>query len=433
MSQPFRIALAGLGTVGTGLLELITEYSDELKHRYNREWQVVSLCAKNKNKHLKILKNFPSAIWENEPLNILNHKPDVVVELIGGSKDPALSLTVKALQNAIPVVTANKALIAEHGYYLAEMAEKNSTSLCFEAGVAGALPVVKLLRESLSANHINRIVGILNGTCNYILSTMESSKGSFKNVLNTAQKLGYAEIDPSCDINGIDSARKLAILTTIAFGIRCNINDIPYTGITDISDKDIEAADNLGYVFRLICRATEIKKALSVEVSPMLVKKGTSLAATKKEANALEVFGDFSGPIFLVGNGAGAHPTASAVAADLSAVARSRTGPPFGIPLQKLRKANINKHNYVEFHEEWYMRLNVQNKKGVLANISSILRDNDISIHSAQQVSSSQVSVPVDLVFRLHKTSKAQISSVSKTLNSIPSVQSPVSVFPILV
>jgi homoserine dehydrogenase len=308
---------------------------------------------------------------------------DVVLELVGGSDGPALALSRAALKGGKGLVTANKAMIAHHGLELAEIAEAKAAPLKFEAAVAGGIPVVKGLREGTSANALTRVYGILNGTCNYILTEMEATGADFGETLAEAQKLGYAEADPSFDIEGIDAAHKLAILATIGFGVRLDFAAVQTTGIVQVRAADIAQADALGFVIRLIAEADVEDGELLQRVRPCLVAKDHPLAPVDGPTNAVVAEGNFSGRLLFQGAGAGDGPTASAVVADLIDIARSEVGAPFSMPVAQL--AVLPPAEPGNRTERTYLRFTVNDRPGVLAEITAAMRDADVSIESLIQ------------------------------------------------
>ena len=308
---------------------------------------------------------------------------DVVVELVGGADGPALALTRRALAGGKGVVTANKAMIAHHGLELAEAAEAAGVALRFEAAVAGGIPVISALREGAAANRITGVFGILNGTCNYILSKMESTGADFGDVLGEAQALGYAEADPTFDVEGVDAAHKLAILAALAFGTRLDFGGIAISGISRIRAADIAQADALGYVIRLIGVADCAGGKLFQRVAPCLVPRGHPLAAVTGATNAVVATGNFAGPLLFQGAGAGDGPTASAVVADLIDIARGGASKPFSLPVAMLTEAAPADSG--QRISRAYIRFLVADRPGVLAEITAAMRDAGVSIESLMQ------------------------------------------------
>jgi homoserine dehydrogenase len=335
MSEPLRIALAGLGTVGGGVIRLIETNADLIARRAERRIEIVAVAARDRSKDRGV--DLSRYAWEDD-MTAMAARPDVdvVVELVGGSDGPALTLARNTLNAGKDLVTANKAMIAHHGLELAALAEQADAALKFEAAVAGGIPVIKSLKEGVAANEIRRVYGILNGTCNYILSTMEDTGRDFADVLAEAQAKGYAEADPTFDIDGIDAAHKLAILSSVAFGTRIDFKSVTTRGIRLLA-ADIAQADVLGYYIRLIGMAdTEVDAAgqrrLVQRVQPHLVHRDHPLAHVDGATNAVVAEGNFVGRLLFQGAGAGDGPTASAVVADLIDIARGDIGAPSRSP-----------------------------------------------------------------------------------------------------
>jgi homoserine dehydrogenase len=382
MSQPLTLGIAGLGTVGGGLLDLLRANGSHMESIVGREIRVTGVSARSKSKvRRENLNEFP---WFDDPVELAKDPSNnVFVELIGGESGVAKAAVEAALNAKKHVVTANKALIATHGVELAKLAEKNGVALYFEAAVAGAIPVIKTLREALSANRIRRVYGILNGTCNFILTQMQNEKRPFNDVLKEAQDLGYAEADPTFDIGGFDTAHKLAILTSLAFGTKVALDQIHVEGIQSITQADIEAADSLGYRIKLLGVAHETESGIEARVSPALVYKDSAIAEVSGVTNAVAIDGDYSGNILLVGAGAGAKPTASAVASDIIDIGFGFIMPPFVTPSAQLKthkRAKLDSH-----YGSYYVRLALHDKPGAMAAIAKRMGDRDISLESIVQ------------------------------------------------
>jgi homoserine dehydrogenase len=386
MTAPLRIALAGLGTVGVGVIKLIVENRDIIARRAGRAIEIVAVTARDRTKDRGV--DISGYRWTDDMTAIATADDvDVVVELVGGSDGPALTLAREALGSGKAFVTANKAMIAHHGLELATLAEANGLALKYEAAVAGGIPVIKGLREGVAANRIERVYGILNGTCNYILSAMEKDGRDFGDVLKDAQAAGFAEADPAFDIDGVDAAHKLAILASLCFGTQVNFAGVESSGIRKILAADIEQAQALGYRIRLLGLA-EIddengSSSLFQRVHPFLVRTSHPLAHVTGPTNAVVAEGNFSGRLLFQGAGAGDKPTASSVVADLVDIARGETGPAFAMPtaeLEKLPQANSGHRT-----GKTYLRMIVADKPGVLAEITAAMRDAGLSIESLIQ------------------------------------------------
>src|SRR5437868_4832507 len=346
MATPLKVGLAGLGTVGASVVRLIGEQRAALTARCGRPIEIVAVTARSKAKNRGI--DLKKIRWVGDPIALARDSGiDVFVELIGGAGDPARRAVETALTNGKSVVTANKALLARHGVKLAALAERNHVALNFEAAVAGGIPIVKTLREGLVGNSLARIYGILNGTCNYILTRMEQEKLSFAQCLQEAQRLGYAEADPTFDVEGHDTAQKLAILASLAFGIKVDENAVYVEGISSIAPEDLAWADELGYRLKLLGVAVKTDKGIEQRVHPTMVRKDSAIAQVMGVTNAVSIDADAASAITLVGPGAGGMATASAVVSDIGDVARGVRTAPFGRPCARLttsKKAPMLRH-----------------------------------------------------------------------------------------
>ena len=382
-SSVLKIGLAGLGTVGVGVLDLLAAHGELLQQRTGKRIKVTAVSARSRKKE-RGGHDISRFQWFDDPVALAREADiDLLVELIGGADGPAKAAVEAALAAGRHVVTANKALLAAHGVALAEMAEKASVALNFEAAVAGGIPIVKTLREGLAGNRVRRVYGILNGTCNYILTTMEKDGRDFAEVLKEAQELGYAEADPSFDIGGHDAAHKLAILTALAFGVTISADDIYVEGIESITLDDIRYADELGYRIKLLGVAVDTGEGIEQRVHPTLVPKGLPIADIKDVFNAVEARGDFVDDLMLSGRGAGAHPTASAVVADIADVARGIVPPPLGRPAATLKpfvKARMRAHE-----GGYYVAMTLRDEPGQMAAVARVFADEGISINSIIQ------------------------------------------------
>lgn len=382
MSEPFKVAIAGLGTVGIGTIQVLTTHADQIAARCGRLIQITAVSARDRQKERDA--DVSHYVWFDDPVAMAREADaDVIVELIGGSTGTALDLTKEALAAGRHVVTANKALIAEAGAGLAVDAESSGKMLAYEAAVAGGIPIIKALREGLAGNSISRVLGILNGTCNYILTTMDATGRDFDDVLKDAQDLGYAEADPSFDIDGVDAAHKLAILSSLAFGTKVDFDSVYIEGIRNVSAKDFEYARDLGYRVKLLGLTGELDNGIYQRVHPCLINDDGPMAAVDSSFNAVIAEGDFVDRSTYEGRGAGAGPTASAVVADLMDIAAGRFNHTFGVPSADLRAAaSIQVENRVG---AYYVRLKVLDQAGVFADIGSAFRDHSISMDSIIQ------------------------------------------------
>lgn len=380
--KPMRVAIVGLGTVGTGVIRLLDTNRELIARRAGRPIEVQAVNARDRGRDRGV--DISRFDWVDDMMELARRDDiDVVVELIGGSDGPALALARAVLSAGKPLVTANKAMLAHHGLSLAELAEKSGIPLKYEAAVAGGIPVIKGLREGAAANEISRVYGILNGTCNYILTTMEKEGRDFGAVLKEAQELGYAEADPSFDVDGVDAAHKLSILASLAFGTQIDFDAVDIGGIRDVSAADIREAAALGYRIRLVGVAENRTNGLFQRVHPVLVPIQHPLANVDGSLNAVLAEGNFVGSLFFSGRGAGEGPTASAVVADLIDIARDEYGDPFAMQVAQLAKRP--KADSGDNIGRVYLRFMVQDKPGVLAEIAAAMRDAGVSIESVIQ------------------------------------------------
>jgi homoserine dehydrogenase len=403
MTQALKIGIAGLGTVGAGVVKLLAEHNRLLALRGGRPLKLVAVSARSKAKKRDI--DLSKVRWERDPLALATAPDiDVVIELIGGSGGIARRLVQTALRHGKHVITANKALLAHHGAELAALAEKKGCSLAFEAAVAGGIPVIKALREGLVGNRVSRLYGILNGTCNYILTTMRETGRDFATVLAEAQAAGYAEADPTFDVDGIDAAHKLAVLTGAAFGTKVNFEGIHVEGIRRVSAQDIQFAEELGYRIKLLGLARRTPYGIEQRVHPCMVSLAAPIAHIEGVFNAVVVEGDFVGTTMFQGRGAGQGPTASAVVADLLDVARGHRMPAFVVPADRLADTKVSPMG--RHSGAYYMRLMVQDRPGVIAAISGILAKERISVEGMLQRGRSQ-SGEVPVVITTHETEEA--------------------------
>jgi homoserine dehydrogenase len=382
MVASLKVGIAGLGTVGAEVVRLIEQQSRTLSLRSGRGVRVVAVTARSKAKKRGL--DLHGIAWAKNPLELANDPSiDCFVELMGGAGEPALSAIEAALKAGKSVVTANKALIARHGLKLAKAAERFGGALNFEAAVGAAIPVVKTLREGLTGTSVNRIYGILNGTCNYILTRMEQEGLSFAECLKDAQRLGYAEANPSFDVDGHDTAQKLAILASLAFGTRVSQSAVYVEGISSIAPEDLRAAAELGFRVKLLGVAVRTAKGIEQRVHPTMVPRTSSIAQVMGVTNAVTIDGEGIPPITLVGPGAGGAATASAVVADIADVARGLRALPFGRPVERLRAI---KKAPMERHEGgYYIRLMARDLAGTAATIATRLAEQKISIESIVQ------------------------------------------------
>ena len=425
MSQnKIKIGIAGLGTVGSGVINLINKNKNEIYDRTGCELIIQSVSATNKNKNrLCDIKNIN---FYSDPIDMLNKENiDIFVELIGG-ESVAKDLVLKALEKNIHVVTANKALIALHGDEINKVLLKNDKEVLYEASVAGAVPIIKVIRESLSANDIEWLAGIINGTTNYILTEMLLSEKNFETVLKEAKDLGYAESDPTFDIGGIDAAHKLTILASICFGIPLNFKSIYIEGIEEIELEDLKNAKELGYTVKHLAIARKKNVGIELRVHPCLVPKTRLLANVNGVKNAVVVNSDAAGSTLYYGSGAGSLATASAVVSDIIDISRNlsqktkHTVPFLGYKDISSKK-NISK--ICDIETRYYLRIKVTNKPGVLADITKIFGKKSISIESILQKEDSEKDVNVPIVLVTHKVVEKNINEALKEIESLDVVK----------
>lgn len=382
MTSPLRVGLAGLGTVGAGVVKILDANRALIERRANRAIEVVAVSARDRHRERGV--DLGRFAWVDDATQLCHREDvDVVVELIGGADGPALTLARATFDCGKALVTANKAMLAHHGLELAERAEKAGAALKYEAAVAGGIPVIKGLREGAAANQIERVYGILNGTCNYILTAMEQDGLPFAEVLSEAQRLGFAEADPSFDIDGVDAAHKLSILASLAFGAQPDFANVATQGIREVDIADIEHAAALGFRIKLVGLARQEANGLFQRVHPCLVPLGHPLAHVDGSLNAVVAEGNFVGRLFFQGRGAGEGPTASAVVADLIDVARGEFGPAFAMPASRL--GALPPASQGDHIGRYYFRLTVTDRPGVLAELTAALRDEAVSIESLIQ------------------------------------------------
>ncbi|UXM94244.1 homoserine dehydrogenase [Bartonella sp. HY329] len=386
MSEVLKVGIAGLGTVGSAVINILQQKQEELSRECGRKIEVVGVSARNRSRDRGI--DLSAIEWFDSPVELAaSDKIDVYVELMGGEEGSARHSVEAALKKGHHVVTANKALLARHGIELAQIAESKGALLNYEAAVAGGIPVIKVMREALSANKITRVYGILNGTCNYILTKMENEGISFSQCLANAQALGYAEADPTFDIEGNDTAHKLSLLTRLAFGCVTSVNNIYLEGISNISLADIHAAKELGYRIKLLGVAVKTESGIEQRVHPTMVPISSVIAQVQNVTNAVSIQTDLLGEIILSGPGAGGAATASAVIADITDIAKStpgfQYGPVFGTPARDLipyKKAKMRSHA-----GGYFIRLSVHDKTGVFAAVAKRMAQNNISLESIVQ------------------------------------------------
>jgi homoserine dehydrogenase len=418
---PLRVAIAGLGTVGCGTFELLDANHSLIERRSGRAIEVTAVSSRSRNKDRGL--DLSAVAWFDDAVEMAKTaEADVIVELIGGSEGIALEVVREALLSGKDVVTANKALIAHHGTELAELANEQGRSLLFEPAVAGGIPAIKMVREGLAANSFDRIYGILNGTCNYILTTMRETGRDFDGVLKDAQDLGYAEADPTFDVDGIDAAHKLAILASLAFGTEINFDAVDVSGIRSVSALDIELAEEFGHRVKLIGMARRVGNGVEQFVKPCLVPVNSPIGGVEGVFNAVAADGDFVGQLMVEGRGAGGGPTASATVADLIDIARGQKLPVLGMNTDRLHGSQ--EIDTSERTAALYIRLSVKEEVGVMAAISSVMAEEEISLESFVQHNSEE-GEPVSLVLFTHEAAEEALNKALERINALPVVLEP--------
>nr|WP_210340243.1 homoserine dehydrogenase [Microvirga splendida] len=422
VTRPLRVGIAGLGTVGASVIRILDRQNEAIAQRGGKPVQVVAVSARDRSKD----RGFDLArfTWFDNPVELAGAADvDCVVELVGGADGAALETVRTALSGGKHVVTANKALLAKHGLELAKLAEDKGVSLAFEASVAGGIPIIKTLREALPANRISRLYGILNGTCNYILSRMELEGLTFQECLKDAQRLGYAEADPTFDVEGFDTAHKLAILTSLAFGTQIDAEAIYVEGISSIAPLDLAMAKELGFRIKLLGVAERTKTGIEQRVHPTMVPRTSSIAQVMGVTNAVTIDADAVRELTLIGPGAGGDATASAVVADIADVATGKVQPLFGAPIDRLEKAA---RAPMQRHEGgYYIRLTVHDRPGVAAGVATRMAEAEISLESILQKRSETAAskdphgrsgTPVPLVLITYAATEASIRSALENI-----------------
>lgn len=400
MTTPLRLGIAGLGTVGVGVVRIVQRHADLLEARTGRPVTISAVSARSRDKDRGV--RLGGYAWEDDPVALATREDvDVFVELMGGEDGPAKAATEAAIGAGKHVVTANKAMLAIHGQALAEAAEENGVSLRYEAAVAGGIPVIKALTEGLAGNEISRVMGVMNGTCNYILTRMQDAGLDYQTVFAEAEALGYLEADPTLDVGGIDAGHKLAILAAIAFGTQVDFNGLSIEGIERITIEDIEQAADMGYRIKLLGVARRTGRGLEARMTPCLVPMTSPLGQLEGGTNMVVLEGDSVGQIVLRGPGAGEGPTASAVMSDVLDIARGNTLPVFGIPAREL---TAPEPAVASAPAAFYLRMTLIDKPGVLAKIATVLGDAGISIDRMRQYGHTDPNAPVLIV--THKTGR---------------------------
>jgi homoserine dehydrogenase len=410
MSEPLRLGIAGLGTVGIGTVKIVQTHADLLRRRTGRRIEISAVCARTRSKNRDA--DLSAYHWEEDPIALARREDvDVFIELMGGADGAALAATQAAIGAGKDVVTANKAMLALHGQALAEAAEARGRVIRFEAAVAGGIPVVKALTEGLAGNEIRRVMGVMNGTCNYILTRMESAGLPYEAVFEEARQLGYLEADPNLDVGGIDAGHKLSLLAAIAFGTRVSFEAVELEGIGHVSIDDIRRAADMGYRIKLLGVAQMTGRGLEQRMSPCLVPAESPLGQLQGGTNMVVIEGDSVGQIVLRGAGAGAGPTASAVMSDVIEIARGSRITTFGQPAASLSAPVAAKANAPAPH---YLRMELADKPGALAKVATVLGDEGISIDRMRQYGHADASAPVLIV--THRTTREAVDHALRRL-----------------
>ena len=415
MKKDVNIAIAGLGQIGGYLLKEINKKKNDIELKTGKKIKVVAISAKNINKKRKFKIN--KSIFYKDPIKMINKKKiDILIEAIGKPDGISKKIVEKAIKNKIHVITPNKALISKHGDSLSKLAEKQKVNLEFEASVAGGIPIIRTIKESLATNKISKIYGILNGTCNYILTEMEYTKDNFKNVLKKAQILGYAEPgNPKLDLNGYDAFAKVRILSSLAFNKKISNSKCLMDGIENIQYKDIEVANQLNFRIKLLGITELINNQLFERVHPCLVKKDSYIGNVNGVMNAVIINGKPVGESILQGEGAGPGPTSSALMSDLLSILRGNIKYPFGLPFLKRKKAKI--YQLKNYSNSLYLRIEVKDKPGVLSKITKLLADRNISIERLIQIPDQKLKT-ASIVIITHKSKELDAQKCLSLLKS---------------
>ena len=419
-----KVRLVGVGTVGRGVVEVLQRNCEEISRRTGSQIVVVAACARDVEKATEFLG--PEVKVFNDPLDVVrDDNVDIVIELIGGTTT-ARTLLLEAISLSKPVVTANKALIAECGNELFAQAAANGSIVAYEAAVAGGIPIIKALREGLAGNRIDSVAGIVNGTTNFILSEMREKGMSFEEALGDAQRLGYAEADPTFDIEGIDAGQKLAIIAAVSFGISIQPEKVYCEGITKLTEADILAAEEFGYRVKLLAITKRRTDGFEMRVHPTLVPDKCVIASVDGPMNAVLVHGDAVGPTLYYGAGAGAEPTASAVISDLIDVIRlQRANAAAYVPhlaFQREHLSDVPILDMGEVESSFYLRIRVRDEPGVLSDIAGILAEYAVSIEAMRQRESNSNDEGVDIVIFTHKTKESSINDASKKISALEAI-----------
>ena len=423
--KPMNVGLLGLGTVGGGTLTVLRRNAAEITRRAGREIRVTMAAVRNLEKAAHFAA--PDMQLTLDPFAVVNHPDiDIVVEMIGGSS-PAKELILQAIENGKHVVTANKALIANHGTEIFAAAQRKGVMVAFEAAVGGGIPIIKAIREGLTANRIEWIAGIINGTTNFILTEMRDKGAGFDEMLKEAQRLGYAEADPTFDVEGIDAAHKLAIMSAIAFGVPMQFDRAYIEGISQLTGEDVKYAEQLGYRIKLLGITKRTDKGIELRVHPALIPARRLIANVDGAMNAILVKGDAVGVTMYYGAGAGAEPTASSVVADLVDVTRMHTADPHNrVPHLAFQPDALSDEKVIDMDEvrtAYYLRLCALDRPGVLADVTRILADLDISIDAMMQKEPAEGEEQVDIIILTHQSLEKNVNAAMAKIEALPAIK----------
>ena len=411
MTNPLRLGIAGLGTVGVGVVKIVQNHATRMAARTGRMIEITAVSARTRDKDRGV--DLSGIAWEDDPVRLATRDDvDIYVELMGGSDGPAKASTEAALKAGKDVVTANKAMLAHHGQELAELAESNGRVIRFEAAVAGGIPCIKALTEGLAGNTFSRVMGVMNGTCNYILTRMEATGQGYNALFDEADKLGYLEADPNLDVGGIDAGHKLSLLSSIAYGTQVDFDAVYLEGIQRIKIEDIRHAADMGYRIKLLGIAKMTDEGLSQSMAPCLVPANSPLGQLEGGTNMIVIEGDSVGQIVLRGAGAGEGPTASAVMGDVCDIARGIRVATFGQPAATLVKATSTMSTA---ETPYYIRMDLLDKPGALAAVAKALGEAGVSIDRMRQTSHENELAPVLIV-----THSTRWSTLERALETLP-------------
>ena len=422
--KPMNVGLLGLGTVGGGTLTVLRRNAAEITRRAGREIRVTMAAVRNLEKAAHFAA--PDMQLTLDPFAVVNHPDiDIVVEMIGGSS-PAKELILQAIENGKHVVTANKALIANHGTEIFAAAQRKGVMVAFEAAVGGGIPIIKAIREGLTANRIEWIAGIINGTTNFILTEMRDKGAGFDEMLKEAQRLGYAEADPTFDVEGIDAAHKLAIMSAIAFGVPMQFDRAYIEGISQLTGEDVKYAEQLGYRIKLLGITKRTDKGIELRVHPALIPARRLIANVDGAMNAILVKGDAVGVTMYYGAGAGAEPTASSVVADLVDVTRMHTADPHNrVPHLAFQPDALSDERVMSMDDvrtSYYLRLRAFDRAGVLADVTRILADLEISIDAMMQKEPREGEEQVDIIILTHQSLEKNVNAAMAKIEALPAI-----------